>query len=176
MWLVIGNDKDTIMIDRRIKLRHLQSFVEIARQQSLKKAAEMLFFSQPAISKTLKELEAIVGTPLMTRSRAGVELTPQGEIFLRFAEMSVAALHQGLDGIGQIREGSQTRLVIGALPSVAAHLLPEAVLRFNALASGAVLSIISGPHVNGGDKADHLAAQIQAIERAPSGMARAFSR
>jgi LysR family pca operon transcriptional activator len=134
------------MIDRRIKLRHLQSFVEIARQQSMKKAADALFLSQPTVSKTLKELEAILGTMLMTRSRAGVDLTPQGEIFLRFAEMSVAALRQGLDGIGQMRERSQSRLAIGALPSVAARLLPEAVLRFNALASGTVLSIISGPH------------------------------
>ena len=44
-------------MDRRIKIRHLQAFVEIARQKSLKRASEILNLTQPAISKTLKELE-----------------------------------------------------------------------------------------------------------------------
>ncbi len=134
------------MIDRRIKFRHIQSFVEIARQRSMKNAAKALFLTQPAISKTLKELEAILGTVLMTRSRAGIELTPQGEIFLHFAGMSVAALRQGLDSVGQMQMRGQSLLAVGALPSVAARLLPETVLLFDELGSGAILSIIAGPH------------------------------
>ena len=87
------------MIDRRIKFRHIQCFVEIARERSLKTAAEKLFLTQPAMSKTLKELEEIVGTTLMQRSRSGVDLTRPGEVFLHFARMSIASLQQGLDGI-----------------------------------------------------------------------------
>ncbi len=49
------------MLDRRIKFRHIQCFVEIVRQQSMKRAAERLHLTQPAISKTLKELEEIIG-------------------------------------------------------------------------------------------------------------------
>ncbi len=70
------------MVDRRIKFRHIQSFVEIAREQSLKRAAKKLYLSQPAISKTLKELEEIIGATLMQRSRSGVVLTRQGEVLV----------------------------------------------------------------------------------------------
>lgn len=46
-------------MDRRIKIRHLQAFVEITRRKSLKRAAERLLLTQPAMSRTLSELEEI---------------------------------------------------------------------------------------------------------------------
>ena len=84
------------MIDCRIKFRHIQSFVETAREQSFKRAVEKLYLSQPAISKTLKELEEIIGATLLQRCRSGVELARQGKVFLHFAQMSLASLQQGL--------------------------------------------------------------------------------
>lgn len=134
------------MIDRRIKFRHIQCFVEIVRQQSLKRAAERLHLTQPAISKTLKELEDIVGTALLVRNRAGVTLTKQGEVFLHFAEMSVAALQQGLDGVEKLGRGDRATLSVGALPSVAARLMPEVAREFAELAPEATLRITDGPH------------------------------
>jgi LysR family pca operon transcriptional activator len=134
------------MIDRRIKFRHIQCFVEIVRQKSLKRAAEGLFLTQPAISKTLKELEEILGTPLLTRSRAGIALTRQGEVFLHFAEMSVAALQQGLDGVEQVGRRGRVTLSVGALPSVAARLMPEVTRQFQDLAPDVTLRITDGPH------------------------------
>jgi LysR family pca operon transcriptional activator len=134
------------MIDRRIKVRHIQCFVEIVRQKSLKRAAERLSLTQPAISKTLKELEEILGTALLVRNRAGVALTRQGEVFLHFAEMSVAALQQGLDGVEQIGRRGSITLSIGALPSVAARLMPEVVRIFRTLAPEVTLRITDGPH------------------------------
>ena len=59
-------------MDRRIKLRHLEAFVEITKLRSLKRAAERLHLTQPAISRTLAELEQILGTKLLTRGRGGV--------------------------------------------------------------------------------------------------------
>ena len=132
------------MIDRRIKFRHTQCFVEIARERSLKRAAEKLFLTQPAISKTLKELEDILGKPLLLRSRAGVELTPEGASFLRFARMSIAALQQGLNGLS--REGAPETLAIGVLPSVAARLIPQVVSAFERAAPDVTLRIMDGPH------------------------------
>lgn len=133
------------MIDRRIKFRHIQCFVEISRQQSLKKAAERLFLTQPAISKTMKELEEILGARLLNRSRAGVSLTREGEVFLHFAEMSLASLQQGLDGVEQVGRLGKARLVVGALPSFAAYLMPEAAEAFSGLAPDTLLQVIDGP-------------------------------
>ena len=70
-------------LDTRIKYRHLLCFLEIARQGSLARAADMLAISQPAISKTLKELEDLLEARLFARSRQGVELTPAGTRFMR---------------------------------------------------------------------------------------------
>ncbi|MFD0979415.1 pca operon transcription factor PcaQ [Tropicimonas aquimaris] len=134
------------MIDRRIKFRHIQCFVEIVRQQSMKRAAERLHLTQPAISKTLKELEEIIGAALLVRNRAGVALTRQGEVFLHFAEMSVAALQQGLDGVEQLGRGDRATLSVGALPSVAARLMPDVAREFAELAPETTLRITDGPH------------------------------
>lgn len=130
---------------KRIKFRHLDAFSAIARAGSLKRAAEQLNLTQPAISKTLKELEDIAGTRLMERSRAGVHLTPEGEMFLQFAEQSTNALRQGLRSVQQQGEMSGS-LRIGALPSVAGTLVPRAVARFRDIAHDTLIEVQDGPH------------------------------
>lgn len=134
------------MIDRRIKFRHIQCFVEICREKSLKQAAEKLFLTQPAISKTLKELEEILGAALLVRNRAGVALTKEGEVFLHFAEQSLAALQQGLAGVEQVGAEGKVRLAVGALPSVAARLMPEVVREMAEIAPDVEIQIVDGPH------------------------------
>ncbi|WP_249691544.1 pca operon transcription factor PcaQ [Stappia sp. WLB 29] len=129
-----------------IKLRHLQAFLEVARLRSLTEAASALNITQPAVSKTLKELEALVGVSLMERGRSGVTLTAEGEIFRHYAGLSVAALGEGLDGIDQVRMGSERQLRIGALPSVAASIVPLAAGRYLERGRGATLDIVTGPN------------------------------
>jgi len=132
-------------MDRRIKFRHLDAFSAIARARSLKIAAEQLNLTQPAISKTLKELEDILGVVVMERSRSGVSLTPQGEVFLQFAEQSTAALRHGLRSI-QATDGAAGQLRLGALPSVASSLLPTAVRDFAAKSPDTLVEVHEGPH------------------------------
>ena len=133
------------MIDRRIKFRHIQCFVEICREGSFKRAAEALYLTQPAVSKTLKELETLLGHRLLTRDRGGVALTDEGEVFLRSAKSSIAALQQGIDGMARGRLGAQMILPLGVLPSVAARLVPAVVSRIGADHPEAVLRIVDGP-------------------------------
>lgn len=132
-------------MDRRIKFRHLDAFSAIARARSFKAAAEQLNLTQPAISKTLKELEKILGVVVMERSRSGVELTSEGEVFLQFAEQSSAALRQGLRSIKATSE-TAGQLSVGALPSVASSLLPEAAIAFAQKSPDTLLEIHEGPH------------------------------
>lgn len=136
------------MIDRRIKFRHIQCLVEICREKSLKRAAEKMFLTQPAISKTLKELEEILNATLLVRSRAGVSLTREGEVFLHFAEMSLASLQQGMAGVEQVGEHGKTKLKVGALPSVAASIMPAVAAEFGEVAPNSELQIVAGAHGN----------------------------
>lgn len=134
-------------MDRRIKFRHLDAFSAIARARSFKIAAELLNLTQPAISKTLKELEDILGVVVLERSRSGVALTPQGEVFLQFAEQSTAALRHGLRSI-QGDDGAGGQLKLGALPSVASSILPAAVLEFTVKSPTTLVEIHEGPHLD----------------------------
>lgn len=133
------------MIDKRIKFRHIQCFVEICREGSFKLAAQKLFLTQPAISKTLKELEDILGHALMTRDRSGISLTQDGEIFLRFAKMSVASLQQGIDGMAMVQKMTGDALSLGVLPSVAARLIPTVANHFGEAMPTAILRLADGP-------------------------------
>ena len=132
-------------MDRRIKLRHLEAFVEIAKARSLKRAAERLHLTQPAISRTLAELEQILGTKLLTRGRGGAQLTAQGEVLFDFAQAGLGALERGLDSVAGPRQSLQ-RLRLGALPSVAARLLPELVTVLDGTAPDLLLTIADGSH------------------------------
>ncbi|MBA4205069.1 MULTISPECIES: pca operon transcription factor PcaQ [Pannonibacter] len=135
-----------MIIDGRVKYRHIQCFLEVARRRSLVKAADALAITQPAVSKTLKELEEILGVRLFERSRKGVELTQFGDVLLHYAGASLAALKQGLDSVAQARMSGDSFLNVGVLPSVAARIFPEAVQRFEAEAIGTVLTMEAGPN------------------------------
>lgn len=134
------------MIDRRVKLRHLQAFLEVAARRSVARAAEALHVSQPAISKTLRELEEITGAVLIERSRSGVHLTAAGEMFHHYAAAGIAALARGLDGLAQGGRVDTVMLRVGALPTVAARLAPTVVKRFREEDGGAVVSLETGPN------------------------------
>ena len=112
------------------KQRHIDSFLEIVRQGSIAGAAEQLSITQPALSRTLADLEAILATRLMERSRSGISLTPSGETFLRYASASASALDQGVQQVAKGRRGSRQSVNVGVLPNVASRMLPEALKIF----------------------------------------------
>ena len=124
----------------------MQAFVEIARQKSLKRAAEILNLTQPAISKTLKELEDIAGATLLERNRGGVIVTLEGDVFLRHATSSLRALDQAMRGVSALRQGERGSVSVGALPSVAARILPRVVRLFAQMAPDTTPQIEDGPH------------------------------
>ena len=132
------------LIDPRVKLRHLACFVEVARLSSVGKAAESLNISQPAVSKTIQELEGILEGKLFDRSRRGLLLTPFGEAFHRYAATGLAALRQGIDLARGRPEMAMVR--VGALPTVSARLLPDAVRAFTASGPGVHTRVITGPN------------------------------
>lgn len=119
-------------------------FLEVARLRSVVKAADQLNISQPAASKTIQELEQILGDDLFDRSKRNLFLTPFGEVFYRYASTSVSALRQGLD----VARGSQEATIVrvGALPTVSARILPDAVKAFTGAGSGVHTRVITGPN------------------------------
>ena len=69
-----------------MNILHMKYAVEVARLGSLNKAAETLLIAQPNISRSIKELEADLGITIFNRSARGMELTPEGEEFIGYAQ------------------------------------------------------------------------------------------
>lgn len=132
------------MLDHRVKLRHLNSFLETVRRGGVARAGEELGTTQPAVSKAIAELEAILAVPLFDRSRRALSLTPDGEMFARFAQAGLATLRQGIETIEAARLGTSF-VAFGALPTVAAGIVPEALRRFAGTPLACRTLVESGP-------------------------------
>lgn len=128
----------------RIKLRHLQCLVAIAAHRHMGRAAESLCISQPAISKTLTELESLLGASLVVRSRRGAALTEKGLILLGYAGSSLRTLREGLDQISSTVRSDVVTIAIGTLPTVASTVVPRAVQLFKQSWPAARLSVRAG--------------------------------
>jgi DNA-binding transcriptional LysR family regulator len=105
-------------IGRRLKLRDLNIFLAVVNERSMSKAAGVLAISQPAVSKSIADLEYTLGAPLLDRSLNGIEPTPYGQALLRrglavFDELkqSVRDIESMLDPtIGEVRIGCASPL------------------------------------------------------------------
>ncbi len=119
------------LFSQRIRLRHLHTFVAVAQQGTLGRAAETLNLSQPALSKTLNELEQLTGTRLFDRGRLGAQLTLVGEQFLTHAVKVLDALNTAGQSLTRRNDVPGDVVRIGALPTAALGILPAVIGQFH---------------------------------------------
>tara|TARA_R100000750_G_scaffold51309_2_gene36309 strand:- start:9028 stop:9951 length:924 start_codon:yes stop_codon:yes gene_type:complete len=91
----------------------IRTFLEVASTGSFVNASERLFVTQSAVSLRVARLEAELGKPLFTRSKAGAELTPAGREFERYALSLIRIWEEARQQVG-IPEGYTKSLSIGA--------------------------------------------------------------
>lgn len=117
--------------NQRIRLRHLHTFVAVAQQGTLGRAAETLSLSQPALSKTLNELEELAGARLFERGRLGAQLTMMGEQFLTHAVRVLDALNHAGQSFNTPLPQEPEVLRVCVLTTVALGMLPSILDRFH---------------------------------------------
>jgi pca operon transcription factor PcaQ len=130
----------------RIRLRHLSCFVAIAQERTLARAAAQLHLSQPAVSKTLAELEELAGRRLVERGRSGATLTQAGEHFLRYAIDVMRALESAAAALAESGEPAVSAVRVGALPTVAAGPLATAIGRLRRRRPHAGVQVRTAPN------------------------------
>lgn len=126
-----------------IKLRHIRAFLDIAAEGNLSAVARAQGITQPALSRTLAELEALLDQPMFLRQGRRLVLTEGGALFRRHALAGVQALEAG---VAALRPGSGGAIRVGVLPTVATRFFPLVALRFIQLRPDITLSVETGPH------------------------------
>lgn len=110
----------------RLRLRQLSLLLTLERQGSLSRAAAALDLSQPAITKALREIEAIFLAPLFLRSRAGLEPTETGRAVLAYARLALADAEALGRTLAVVDVGLGARLRIGVIPFLSRGILDAA--------------------------------------------------
>ena len=132
-----------------MRLQQLQLLLAIQSSGSLRAMANELHLTQPALSKSLKQLETEFGTSLVIRGPKGVRLSPAGEMLAVRAGSIQRELSRAHDEIAWLTRETGVSVTIGVSPAVAILLTPGAIKRFQARCPNVKLKIIDSiyPHV-----------------------------
>lgn len=115
-----------------IPTRLLGQFVAVAEELHFGKAALRLHMAQPPLSQAIRNLEAIVGVPLLSRNKHFVALTPAGAAFLVEARELLLRGQRAIDIARRASQGLTGTITVGFVGSVSYALLPRILLQFRA--------------------------------------------
>ena len=127
-----------------MKLHHLRDVVAIAERGGLRAASRHLQLAQPALTRSLGELERELGTPLFERHARGMALTPTGQAFVQRAAAILHEVRRAREEVDQLQGGMRGSVAIAL--SIAPHiaLLPRALPPFRARYPDVRLRVIEG--------------------------------
>lgn len=112
---------------KALSMKHLRYFDALARMEHFGRAAEACRVSQPALSVQIRDLEALLGAPLVERGARRVRLTGLGAQLLP----RVQAILREVDGLGDLARTASGPLIgplrLGVIPTVAPYLLPRLI-------------------------------------------------
>jgi len=114
-----------------LNYHHLLYFYTVAREGSVKRAAEVLHLAQPTLSGQIRKLEEMLGEKLFHRRGRGLELSPAGKIVYEYARGIFSLGDELLNVLRGQTTGRPSRLVVGisdTVPKLISHRLLEPVL------------------------------------------------
>jgi LysR family transcriptional regulator, regulator of abg operon len=123
-----------------MELRQIKYFLEIVRCASFGQAAERLHITQPALSKSIRNLEQSLGVMLLERHPGGVVPTEYGKLFLDYAALITGEVDRALEEIQQLKGTGR----VGAGATMMQYLIPQAVRAFVAGDDQAVVTFRQG--------------------------------
>lgn len=142
---------------RDLQPKLISHFLAVADNLSISQAAEVLNLTQPALSKSIKQLEDRLGVPLFERWPTGVKLTQYGEVLARRARLIDRELSYAITELQTLKGGASGVLRIGAGLIWSQRYLPPIIARFQKLHAGVSVELRSGvidtmvPALIGGD-------------------------
>lgn len=101
-----------------MNLKNLEYFIAVCDNNSFTKAADLLFLSQSALSKSIKNLEEELDHILIDRTSRKFKLTDKGEILYEMGRKLLDDIAKDVDKINDTLSGSIGKLVIGIAPVI----------------------------------------------------------
>ncbi|MBO4601109.1 MAG: LysR family transcriptional regulator [Bacilli bacterium] len=132
------------MYKTNVNLNRYKTFYDVAKYGSISKAAQSTFTSQPAISKSIKNLEEELGTQLFYRKKDGVILTPKGEELLYYVEKSYANLVTAERIMVETEDLKRGKLSLGMPSNVGTFYLFDKVIEFHKKYPNIEISVVTG--------------------------------
>jgi len=140
-----------------MNIERINEFIVLSKVLNYSKAADMLFISQPALSKHIHELEVSLGVDLFERNTHKMRLTPIGEIFYDEAVGIVKKYNHALAAIEKYINDSPKHLSLGFLGAATQNFLSKFIIDFNSNHPDISISFST-------DKMDELAYRIMEDE------------
>jgi DNA-binding transcriptional LysR family regulator len=125
-----------------LDFQHLSYFIEVVRQASFSKAAQALHISQPTLSKIIKNLEDELGVILFNRSTRHIQLTDDGDIFLKFAHLTLSMANDLQVSLNDGKLLKKGKLSLGLPPVIGVSFFPEIIAKFRNLYPGVHIQLI----------------------------------
>ncbi len=125
----------------RFDLRHIRCFVAVAEELHFRRAAERIGIAQPALSRTIRDLENDMGVILLERTKKFVTLTKAGQAFLESSRAILIAIEYAVENTRNVSDGKMGSMriaytdlaIIGVLPKILKDVrsdLPDVALQF----------------------------------------------
>ena len=111
-------------------LQQLRILKAVATEKNFTKAAELLYLSQPSLSKQIKALEQNLGITILNRENNKISLTENGTIFLQYAERILALCEESCRAIIDLKNGERGNLTVGASQTIGTYLMPRVLALF----------------------------------------------
>lgn len=127
------NPSASVLLSRlqsKVRLRHLQVLVKLGELHNIKRCAEALGLSQPAVTQLLADLERLVDLPLFERHSRGVRITAAGAELLPLARRMLDALAEGSEALTAMKREGEGVVRVAALISAVSGLLAQALPAF----------------------------------------------
>jgi DNA-binding transcriptional LysR family regulator len=129
-----------------LSTRQLHAVLAVAEYNSFIAAAAFLKTSQPALTRTIKRVEDVLGVRLFDRSTRRVTITTAGREFVAVAERMLNDLRISIGSMRQISEQQRGQIIISSIMSVANGLLPTIVAKYRASRPGIEIILREGVH------------------------------
>ena len=111
-------------------LQQLRILKAVATERNFTKAAEILYLSQPSVSKQIKRLEKSLDILLINRESNKISLTENGEVFLQYSERILALCEESCRALIDLKNGDRGNLKVGASQTTGTYLMPRVLALF----------------------------------------------